>query len=46
MDWSGTNSNEQREIWFYVDVYEVSNTDTNVVVAVKVNGQYYKAYKQ
>ena len=46
MDWSGINSNEQRESWFYVDVYEVSNIDANVVVAVKVNGQYYKASKQ
>lgn len=45
IDWAGT-SLEQRESWFYMDVYEISGTATSEVVAVKINQQYFIAKAQ
>lgn len=45
IDWAGTSS-EQRESWFYKDVYEISGTATSEAVAVKINQQYYIAKAQ
>lgn len=46
MDWAGNSTGQKRESWFYVDVYEISGTDTQEAVAVKVNNQYYIAKAQ
>lgn len=43
IDWTGTADNQERESWFYVDVYEISGTDAGEAVAVKVNNNYYVA---
>lgn len=45
IDWSGSGT-QNRENWFYVDVYEISGEDTAQVVAVQVNNQYYLAKAQ
>lgn len=45
IDWSGT-SNQSRENWVYVDVYEVSGKSVTETVAVKVNNQYHLAVAQ
>ena len=46
IDWDGTSTGQQRERWFYVDVYEISGIDPADAVAVKVNNQYYIAQVQ
>lgn len=46
IDWSGTDSGQQRESWCYMDVYEISGTDTTVAIAVNVDDQYYIAKVQ
>lgn len=46
IDWDGASSGQQRERWFYMDVYEISGTDTADAVAVKVNNQYHIARVQ
>lgn len=46
IDWTGNSSEQMRESWFYVDVYEISDTDPAVAVAVKVNNQYHIARAQ
>ena len=46
IDWDGTSTEQQRERWFYVDVYEISGIDPADAVAVKVNNQYYIAQVQ
>ncbi len=46
IDWAGTSAEQQRERWFYVDVYEISGTDPEDAVAVKVNNQYHIARVQ
>lgn len=46
IDWAGDSAGQKREIWFYVDVYEISGTDTQEAVAVKVNNQYHIAKVQ
>lgn len=43
IDWTGASDDQTRESWFYVDVYEISGTDTSEAVAVKVNNNYYVA---
>ena len=35
IDWTGSSSEQTRESWFYVDVYEISDTDPADAVAVK-----------
>lgn len=45
IDWTGT-SDEQRESWFYADVYEISGIDIAEAIAVKVNNQYYIAWSE
>lgn len=45
-DWTGSSSSQQRERWFYMDVYEISGTDREEAVAVKVNNQYHIARLQ
>ncbi len=42
IDWTGT-SNQSRENWIYVDVYEVIGKSVSEIVAVKVNNQYHLA---
>ena len=46
IDWTGSSSEQTRESWFYVDVYEISDTDPADAVAVKVNNQYHIARAQ
>ena len=46
IDWTGNSSEQTRESWFYVDVYEISDTDPADAVAVKVNNQYHIARAQ
>ena len=46
IDWTGSLSEQTRESWFYVDVYEISDTDPADAVAVKVNNQYHIARAQ
>ena len=46
IDWTGSSSEQTRESWFYVDVYEISDTDPADAVAVKVNSQYHIARAQ
>ena len=43
IDWAGTSGWQQRERWFYMDVYEISGTNPADAVAVKINGQYHIA---
>ncbi|RKI37582.1 NisI/SpaI family lantibiotic immunity lipoprotein [bacterium D16-51] len=43
IDWSGKNSVQGREQWFYADVYEIYGTDKTEAVAVKINNRYYIA---
>ena len=43
IDWAGTSAGQQRERWFYMDVYEISGTNPADAVAVKVNNQYHIA---
>ena len=42
IDWSGT-SEQSREHWVYVDVYEVAGKNPSETVAVKVNNEYHLA---
>lgn len=46
IDWAGTSAGQQRERWFYMDVYEISGTNPADAVAVKVNNQYHIARVQ
>lgn len=46
IDWTGTSSGQQRKRWLYMDVYEISGTDTSDAVVVKVNNQYHIARVQ
>ena len=46
IDWTGSSSEQTRESWFYVDVYEISGTNPADAVAVKVNNQYHIARVQ
>ena len=46
IDWTGSSAGQQRERWFYMDVYEISGTDPTDAVAVKVNNQYHIARVQ
>ena len=46
IDWTGSSSEQTRESWFYVDVYEISDTNPADAVAVKVNNQYHIARAQ
>ncbi len=46
IDWTGISAGQKRECWFYMDVYEISGTDIQEAVAVKVNDQYYVAKVQ
>ena len=46
IDWAGTSAGQQRERWFYMDVYEISDTNPADAVAVKVNNQYHIARVQ
>ena len=46
IDWTGSAGVQTRESWFYVDVYEISDTDPADAVAVKVNHQYHIARVQ
>lgn len=46
MDWAGNSAEQKRESWFYVDVYEISGTDAQKAIAVKVNNQYHIAKAQ
>ena len=46
IDWFGTSAGQQRERWFYMDVYEISGTNPADAVAVKVNNQYHIARVQ
>lgn len=45
-NWSGNDAEQKRESWFYVDVYEISGTDAQEAIAVKVNNQYHIAKAQ
>lgn len=45
-DWAGNSAGQKRESWFYVDVYEISGTDTQEAIAVKVNNHYHIAKAQ
>ena len=45
-DWTGSSAEQQRERWFYMDVYEISGTDPTDAIAVKVNNQYHIARVQ
>lgn len=46
IDWYGENAGQEREQWFYTDIYEIYRTDTAEAVAVKINNQYYIAKRQ
>ena len=46
IDWAGTSAGQQRERWFYMDVYEISGTNPADAVAGKVNNQYHIARVQ
>ena len=46
IDWTGSSAGQQRERWFYMDVYEISGTDPTDAIAVKVNNQYHIARVQ
>ena len=46
IDWSGNESNHQREQWIYKDIYEIKNIDKNEAIAVMINNQYYVARHQ
>ena len=41
--WNGKNAGQEREQWFYTDVYEIYGTDKTEAVAVKINNRYYIA---
>lgn len=43
IDWNGKNAGQEREQWFYTDVYEIYGTDKTEAVAVKINNRYYIA---
>lgn len=45
IDWNGTSS-QRRGVWFYKDVYEISEIAIDEAVAVNVNNQYYVAIAQ
>lgn len=45
-DQLGNSAGQKRESWFYVDVYEISGTDPQEAVAVKVDNQYHIAKVQ
>ena len=46
IDWTGSSAGQQRERWFYMDVYEISGIDPTDAIAVKVNNQYHIARVQ
>ena len=46
IDWDGSNAGQQREQWFYTDIYEISGTESFEAVAVKINNSYYVAKRQ
>ena len=46
IDWHGENAGQQREQWFYTDVYEIYGTEKTVAVAVQINDRYYIAKRQ
>lgn len=46
MDWAGSSAGQQRERWFYLDVYEISSENPADAVAVKVNNEYHIARVQ
>lgn len=46
IDWYGENAGQEREQWFYTDIYKIYRTDTAEAVAVKINNQYYIAKRQ
>ncbi len=46
VDWFGTSAEQQRERWFYADVYAISGIDPADAVAVKVKNQYHIARVQ
>lgn len=46
IDWHGENAGQQREQWFYTDVYEIYGTEKTEAVAVQINDCYYIAKRQ
>ena len=46
IDWFGDSAGQEREQWFYTDVYEIYGTDRTEAVAVKINNRYYIAKRQ
>lgn len=46
IDWNGDSSGQEREQWFYTDIYEISGTDITEAVAVKINNCCHVARRQ
>lgn len=46
IDRYGESAGQEREQWFYIDVYEIYGTDKTEAVAVKINNRYYIARRQ
>lgn len=46
IDWYGDNAGQQREQWFYTDIYAIYGINTNEAVAVQINNCYYVAKRQ
>lgn len=46
IDWYGKTAGQQREQWFYTDIYEIYGTDRAEAVAVQINNCYYVAKRQ